>query len=69
MPQPSSRLSFLNRFVLVYLDDILIFSQSPEEQRQHVRVVLLEASEEQAFYESREVQFPCQESQLPGVHH
>jgi hypothetical protein len=31
---------FLDRFVLVYLDDILIYSKSYEEHLQHVRLVL-----------------------------
>lgn len=30
----------LNRFVFVYLDDILVFSKDPQEHRQHVRLVL-----------------------------
>jgi len=31
---------FLDKFVMVYLDDILIFSNSPEEHEQHLRQVL-----------------------------
>ena len=30
----------LDRFVLAYLDDILIFSNSLKEHRQHVRIML-----------------------------
>lgn len=35
----------LNRFVIVYIDDILIFSKSVEEHIQHVRAVLLQLLE------------------------
>lgn len=30
----------MNRFVFIYLDDILIYSKDPQEHRQHARQVL-----------------------------
>ena len=40
---------FLRRFVVVYLDDILIYSKTAEEHQQHVRMVL-ETLRQQRFY-------------------
>ena len=31
---------YLNKFVLVFIDDILVYSKSKEEQEEHLRVVL-----------------------------
>ena len=58
----------LNRFVFVYLDDILFFSRSPAEHEQHVRRVLQRLLENRLFVKAESVcsTFPlC----LPGVHH
>ena len=55
---------YVNRFCIVYLDDILIFSQSVEEHRKHVRLVLeqliehrLYASPKKCFSMTNEVEF------------
>lgn len=48
---------FLNRFVFVYLDDILIFSQSPEEHTHHVRQVLQRLLENKLFVKSEKCEF------------
>ena len=31
---------FLDKFVIMFIDDILIYSQSREEHREHLRIVL-----------------------------
>ena len=36
---------FKNEFVLVYLDDILVFSESEEEHVEHLRLVLVKLRE------------------------
>lgn len=48
---------FLHRFVFVYLDDILIFSRSPEEHILHVRQVLQRLLENRLFIKAEKCQF------------
>ncbi|KAF7642148.1 hypothetical protein LDENG_00263700 [Lucifuga dentata] len=49
----------LNRFVFVYLDDILIFSKSVPEHRNHVRLVLQRFLENQLFVKAEKCEFHC----------
>lgn len=40
---------FLHKFVIVFIDDILVYSKSPEEHEQHLRIVLQTLREHQLF--------------------
>uniref|UniRef100_A0A3B3HZY6 Gypsy retrotransposon integrase-like protein 1 n=1 Tax=Oryzias latipes TaxID=8090 RepID=A0A3B3HZY6_ORYLA len=48
---------FINRFVFVYLDDILIYSTDPVQHQEHVRLVLQRLSENQLFVKAEKCQF------------
>ena len=55
---------FLDKFVVVFIDDILIYSKTHEEHAEHLRVVLSNLREKQLFaklskcdFWMREVQF------------
>ncbi len=47
----------LDRFIFVYLDDILIFSRSLDEHRQHVRLVLQRLLENRLFVKPEKCEF------------
>lgn len=47
----------LNRFVFMYIDDILIFSKSLEDHVQHVRMVLLRLLEHSFFVKAEKCEF------------
>ena len=40
---------FLDKFVIVYLNDIIIFSKSIEEHKEHLRLVLKKLRENQLY--------------------
>lgn len=48
---------FLDRFVFVYLDDILIFSKNLEEHRVHVQAVLQWLLEKKLFVKTEKCEF------------
>uniref|UniRef100_A0A8C1BTA6 Gypsy retrotransposon integrase-like protein 1 n=1 Tax=Cyprinus carpio carpio TaxID=630221 RepID=A0A8C1BTA6_CYPCA len=48
---------YLNRFVIVYIDDILIYSRSPEEHRVHVRTILSRLRQFQLFLKAEKCTF------------
>jgi hypothetical protein len=48
---------YLDKFVLVYLDDILIFSKTPEEHLQHLRIVLQALRDNQLYAKASKCHF------------
>jgi hypothetical protein len=40
---------YVDKYILVYLDDVLIFSRSEEEHKQHVETVLRRLRDENLF--------------------
>uniref|UniRef100_A0A3P9MQ90 Gypsy retrotransposon integrase-like protein 1 n=1 Tax=Oryzias latipes TaxID=8090 RepID=A0A3P9MQ90_ORYLA len=57
---------FINRFVFVYLDDILIFSRDPVQHENHVRQVLTRLLENQLFVKAEKCQFHASSVQFLG---
>lgn len=53
---------FLNRFVFVYIDDILIFSRSQSEHISHVRQVLQRLLENRLFVKAEKCEFMLSQS-------
>ncbi len=58
----------LNRFVFVYLDDILIFSKNLQEHVQHVRLVLKQLLGNYLFVKTGEEWVSCSGGFLFGFH-
>uniref|UniRef100_A0A3P9I2H4 Reverse transcriptase domain-containing protein n=1 Tax=Oryzias latipes TaxID=8090 RepID=A0A3P9I2H4_ORYLA len=57
---------FLNRFVFVYLDDILIYSDNLTQHEQHVRQVLTRLLENQLFVKAEKCEFHVDSVQFLG---
>jgi len=56
----------LNRFVFVYLDDILFFSRDQEEHHRHVRLVLQRLLENRLFVKAEKCEFHVQSVSFLG---
>ncbi len=59
----------LDRRVLVYVDDILVFSDSFDEHIQHVRAVLKRLMQHQLYVKGGEVRIPPNPGSISGVCH
>ena len=57
---------FLRKFVLVFFDDILVFSKTLDEQVSHLKIVLNELLENQLFANMSKCVFGCQEVEYLG---
>ena len=50
-------MEYLDKFVVVFIDDILVFSKSEEEHEQHLRMVLDKLREHQLYAKFRKCEF------------
>ena len=50
-------MEYLDKFVVVFIDDILVFSKSEEEHKEHLRLVLEKLQEHQLLPSSANVNF------------
>nr|KYP31910.1 Transposon Ty3-I Gag-Pol polyprotein [Cajanus cajan] len=57
---------FLDKFVVVFIDDILVYSRSMEEHREHLRIVLQVLKEKQLFAKLSKCEFWLSEVKFLG---
>ena len=55
-------------FTIAYLDDIIIFSKTPQEHLLHIRMVFKKTQISQPFHEKEQVQFLLQRNSVPRTH-
>ena len=57
---------FLDQFVIVFIDDVLVYSRSEEEHEQHLRLVLQNLREHQLYAKFGKYQFWLEQIQFLG---
>jgi len=58
--------NYLDQFAVVYLDDVLIFSKTPEEHERHVHQVLATLEDAQLLVEPGKAKWHAQEAEYLG---
>ena len=53
-------MEYLDKLVMVYLDDILIYSKNEEEHAEHLRLVLTKLREHRFYAKFSKCEFGCQ---------
>jgi hypothetical protein len=62
-------INYLDKFVIVFLDDILIYSKSEEEHEHHLRLVLQVLREHQLYANLTKCFFLSKADPLLGTHY
>jgi hypothetical protein len=60
-------MEYLDKFVVVFIDDILVFSRSEEEHEEHLRLVLQKLREHQLYAKFRKCAFWLKEVSFLGT--
>jgi hypothetical protein len=59
-------MEYLDKFVVVFIDDILVFSKTEEEHAEHLRLVLQKLREHQLYAKRSKCEFWLKEVSFPG---
>ena len=57
---------YLDQFVIVFIDDILIYSRTPEDHERHLKIVLRTLREHKLYAKMRKCEFWMKEVKLLG---
>ena len=62
-------MEFLDKFVVVFIDDILVYSKNEEEHKEHLRLVLGKLREHQLYAKFSKCEFLVKGSWIPWTYY
>ena len=62
-------MEFLDKFIVVFIDDILVYSKNEEEHKEHLRLVLEKLREHQLYAKFSKCEFWLKEVGFLGPHY